>query len=296
MSNLTVKEIRTSADLLAYIKDEANSQGNLSIRGVAKLSGVDHKAVIDGGDFASLKIAQKLTEQGFEAGDLTANGFPPQAVMLTLEYFAYESKVQSEQARNLLMTFGTIGFMETLKQLSEPVIDGKQINSLIEMLHTQQSQINVISESFVRRIDTLEVNLIRAETKLEVVNEFSNFKILVDAIAEDSVRAEIKSRIDAHYSDTFTLLTLKEVIEFFLEGYADESQFEEIYKSVRHGINTWFIRLTGNSLLKKKGRLACNKHQVVFVLWHIVNVCRDFSIPISLTYNKNEKLERLMDL
>jgi hypothetical protein len=39
---------------------------------------------------------------------------------VTLEYFAFDSKVKSQQAIALLRTFGTIGLMKTLKSINEP--------------------------------------------------------------------------------------------------------------------------------------------------------------------------------
>ena len=109
--------ILTQSDFLAYIADQALPNGNLSIRGVARCCGVEHTTIIRGGAFAPAKLGQTLTQAGFEAGVLIENGFPPQAVGLCIEYFAYESKAKATQAKQLARTFGSIGIITTLKEL-----------------------------------------------------------------------------------------------------------------------------------------------------------------------------------
>lgn len=113
----SLAEIKTGKDLLKYLASDVNELGNLSIRGVAKLAGVDHKSIISGGDFKSNKLSQKLKAQGFAAGDLVKAGFCPESVILVLEYFAYDSKATAEGAKTILRTFGVMGLMVTLKEL-----------------------------------------------------------------------------------------------------------------------------------------------------------------------------------
>lgn len=93
--------------------------GNLSIRGVARCCGVDDKAIINGADFKSNKLGQILTYQGFQAADLSEDGFPPQAVWLCIEYFAYDSKAKASMAKQLARTFGSIGIKTTLEKLTQ---------------------------------------------------------------------------------------------------------------------------------------------------------------------------------
>jgi hypothetical protein len=115
----SITKISTVQELLAFICEDANEKGNLSIRGVARLSGVAHTSIIRDGAFKSQKIAEKLESQGFECVALLNDGFPPQAVILTLEYFAYESKAKADQAKILMRTFGTLGLMEALNQVKK---------------------------------------------------------------------------------------------------------------------------------------------------------------------------------
>ena len=110
-------KIESPEDLYRLIESEAMSNGNLSIRGVARMADVDHKSISKGGDFNSKILAQKLTESGFCCGDLIENGFPPAAVILVLEYFAYESKAKAHGAKMLMRIFGAFGLKSVLEKL-----------------------------------------------------------------------------------------------------------------------------------------------------------------------------------
>jgi hypothetical protein len=109
--------INNQSDFLSFIADEAMNGGNLSIRGVARCCGVADTSIIRDAAFKSEKLAEHLTPHGFEPAALVENGFNPQAVWLTIEYFAYESKAKAPMAKQLARTFGAIGVMTTLEQL-----------------------------------------------------------------------------------------------------------------------------------------------------------------------------------
>jgi hypothetical protein len=109
--------LQNQTDFLSFIEDQRMPNGNLSIRGVARCCDVDDRALIKGAEFKSQKLGQKLMEQGFTAADLVKNGFPPQAVWICVEYFAFESKAKAPMAKQLARTFGSIGIMATLEEL-----------------------------------------------------------------------------------------------------------------------------------------------------------------------------------
>ncbi len=111
--------ISNQQDFLSYVKDQAMPNGNLSIRGTARCCGVHHTALIRGGDFKSEKLGQTLTSHGFQAGDLESEGFPPQAVWLSIEFYAFESKAKAPMAKQLARTFGSIGIITTLEKLTQ---------------------------------------------------------------------------------------------------------------------------------------------------------------------------------
>lgn len=108
--------ISNQSDFLAFIKDQAKPNGNLSIRGVARCCGIEHTSLIRGGAFKSQKLGQTITQHGFESGALVENGFPPEAVALCVEYFAYESRAKSPMAKQLARTFGSIGIKTTRRE------------------------------------------------------------------------------------------------------------------------------------------------------------------------------------
>lgn len=114
-----MKIIKTQADLLDFIRDELSNNQTLSIRGVARLCGVNDMAIIRSAEFASKKLAEKLTPQGFDAAELTQNGFPAKAVWLTVEYFAFESKAKAEYAKQIARTFGMLGILQLFEELTK---------------------------------------------------------------------------------------------------------------------------------------------------------------------------------
>ena len=125
LNNFDIMNIITNqSELLAFVRDELNSEKNLSIRGVARLCGVKDTSIIRGAAFSSVNLSQKLIGQGFDAAALAENGFCPKAVWLTIEYFAYESKAKAEMAKQIARTFGMIGVITTFEELTkEPVIE-----------------------------------------------------------------------------------------------------------------------------------------------------------------------------
>jgi phage antirepressor YoqD-like protein len=116
MSNL---QIKTQSDLLAFLKDNLSDGQNLSIRGVAKLCGVQNTSLIRSSAFNSEKLGQILTDSGFEAVALEQNGFNAKATWLVIEYFAYESKAKAEGAKQIARTFGQLGIQLTFDKLAE---------------------------------------------------------------------------------------------------------------------------------------------------------------------------------
>ena len=111
-------EIQTQSEFLAFIKDEAMANGNLSIRGVARCCDVRDTSLIRGAALKSNKLSEMLSGKGFNAAALTEDGFPPQAVWICIEYFAYVSQAEAPMAKQLARTFGSIGVMTTLSQLT----------------------------------------------------------------------------------------------------------------------------------------------------------------------------------
>ena len=150
------------------------------------MAGVDHKAIINGGEFGSANLAKKLTAQSFECGELTDNGFSPQAAILVLEYFAYESIATAPLAKQLMRTFGTIGLMETLQKLKkeQPTNETRQL--------PQRDTIDYIEAA--KAIPTLAVNpLLKQLLEDSLTDELElmrNRKLLGDGKAEYTIAKE----------------------------------------------------------------------------------------------------------
>lgn len=123
MSNLSIAEqVRDAVEaenLIQFIGLHLTN-GLLSIRAVAALCGVSDTAIIRGGDFKSAKLAEKLEAHGFKGADLAENGFPPAAVWLTIEYFAYDSKAEAPVAKAIARTFGAVGVKTAFAQIEAP--------------------------------------------------------------------------------------------------------------------------------------------------------------------------------
>jgi hypothetical protein len=76
--------INSQSDFIRYIQDNSIGGRNLSIRGLAGLCGVDDKAILNGADFKSQSLAQKLTASGFEGADFALTGFCAQSAWLVI--------------------------------------------------------------------------------------------------------------------------------------------------------------------------------------------------------------------
>lgn len=119
MSNII--RFSSTKELLDFIRKDAKPNGNLSIRGVARLAKVDNKSIVNGAEFSSVRLAKHLTAQGIEGAEFfVENGFPPNVVIAILDYFANHANKKSAQAKNLILTFGTLGVMEIIKKLQQP--------------------------------------------------------------------------------------------------------------------------------------------------------------------------------
>jgi hypothetical protein len=195
--------IASGSDLLAFIRDQAMPNGNLSVRGVERCCGVANSSLIEGVDFRVEKLAQVLTAQGFQAVDLIQNGFPPSAAWLCIEYYAFESRAKAPMAKQLARTFGAIGIMSTLKELntldkptaitnspSKELVAAREIRELTDLLDDNPRLAQLLTDSIVNR--TLEKALPAATLRgvTEIANEMG-FK--TDASSRVKLGSFIKS-------------------------------------------------------------------------------------------------------
>jgi hypothetical protein len=181
--------IASGSDFLAFIRDQAMPNGNLSARGVERCCGIANSSLIEGVGFRVEKLAQVLTSQGFQAVDLTQEGFPPQAVWLCIEYYAFESKAKAPMAKQLARTFGALGIMSTLKGLvnldnlatitngpSKELVAAREIRELTDLLDDNPRLAQLLTDSIANR--TLEKALPAATLRgvAEIASELG-FKV-----------------------------------------------------------------------------------------------------------------------
>lgn len=93
--------ITTQAKLLHFIQDNLSEAKNLSMRGLARLCGVDESSLREAAGLQSHKLGQKLTEHGIDTAGLVENGFDGKATWLVIEYFAYDSKAKAPGAKQI---------------------------------------------------------------------------------------------------------------------------------------------------------------------------------------------------
>jgi hypothetical protein len=99
-------------------------RGKASIRATARLAGVDHTAIINhlqSGELKPTKLAERITTQGFDAGELLAwrtNGIPDIAIAIILEYYAFDAgRYCTKQAKLVCRAFNTIGVRAWMQDL-----------------------------------------------------------------------------------------------------------------------------------------------------------------------------------
>ena len=127
----------------SFIRENLTSGKNMSIRGVARMCDVQDTSLIRGAALKSDKLAEKLAKHGFEGGALTKNGFPPLAVVLTIEYYAYESpQKKSELAQQFMRVYGTYGLQKVIEECTTQVEEVKPIG-----LPPAEIRLNMMTES-----------------------------------------------------------------------------------------------------------------------------------------------------
>lgn len=106
-------------DIAKEIKVDRKGHGSISGRGLARLLGINHTAILRGERFPA-KLAETLTQQGINPGD---RPFSDVALALIAEYYAYEAQKTTEQAKQVYRTLAAIGartWMQKVTGWKEP--------------------------------------------------------------------------------------------------------------------------------------------------------------------------------
>lgn len=146
--------IKEKSSVLQIIRQNLIGEKNLSVRGLARLCGIQHTSIIRDGAFNNKSIAQSLIQNGFDAGALVENGFDAQATWLVIEYFAYESKAKAISAKRLARTFGAMGVYQLFDELggrsqyripqtySEALLEAGRLAAENEQLQKENEQLS----------------------------------------------------------------------------------------------------------------------------------------------------------
>ena len=182
-NKINVFQIDSASKFLAFIKQERRSNGCLSCRCVAKLNQVSKDAIIRGGDLACGKLAEKLVEHGFSGGDLARDGFPPEAVILSLEYYAYESQqAKSDSAKHLLRVLGAAALFKLLSNsekqddseaLGVNLVSADLLHKLAVKVDNMERKINMLlpAAQMFQKIEPALTILDELQPLLEAVSE-----------------------------------------------------------------------------------------------------------------------------
>ena len=166
--------IKTTDDLLTYIRENLIGGSNISIRGLARLCGVEDTSIIRSAAFKTLKLAEILVAEGFEAADLVKTGFNAKAAWLTIEYFAYQSKAKATGAKQIARTFGMLGIMQTFKELnkpSEPQLPQTYLEALKALVKAEEEKERLALEKELLEDENLKLS--------EAVDELFNYSSVV---------------------------------------------------------------------------------------------------------------------
>ena len=105
--------------------DAATGVGYCSIRGAARICGVDEqalrKSLKTGADFIASKMVQSLIAQGFEGADFigfSVFGIPDSALALIVHYYAIDAGARcTDEAKAALLAFTAIGIRTVIQNV-----------------------------------------------------------------------------------------------------------------------------------------------------------------------------------
>lgn len=171
MPNLLIFSGNSSDKLLDEFKISLSGEVFTSIRGAARLAGVDEKALrvaFQGAEQKPSKLAQSLISKGFESAEqvkFSESGIPELAVTAIVFYYAYKARQYCNQTaeRNaeLISAIGLRSLVQ--KSLSwQPQQEPKSAIELLEM-HLQ------IAKAHDQRLTAIEAENRMLKEQLEIV-------------------------------------------------------------------------------------------------------------------------------
>ena len=182
---MSITLAQTLESLKSEIKVDFNGRGFVSIRGAARLAGLDHstlvKAFSSGGNSES-KLAQSLIKKGFTLGTFQSQGIPDKALACILEYYTFDAgKRCTETAELSYRAFAAIGVRSWLhksvgyvepqrksrakrdKQLEPVITDQEKLTKIhVDLIKHCKGEPRTTGffgsgHHFVRRLDVLSI-------------------------------------------------------------------------------------------------------------------------------------------
>lgn len=116
MTNLNSQLAEVLQGIRSEIKVDTEGKASITKYGLAKLIGVSKDNLI--GDRIAKKLAEMLTELGFELGDrMFENGVPDVAVAGIIKYYALYAQRTTENAKILLDAFSAVGIRAWFQEM-----------------------------------------------------------------------------------------------------------------------------------------------------------------------------------
>lgn len=230
----TYKE--NEARFLEFIQQHrTNHARNLTIRGMAKLAGLsDNKSLISGEDLKASKLRETLARFGFKGEDLTKNGFPPKAVWLVLEYYAYNAgRYIKPEAVQICRTFGQVGIERVFDYL-----DNKPSTTELELQLARQEIQNLhIDLTNMKELVTANNILVKSMSSAITSNNNTILSLATDI-------ATIKGNQSTSQSNLFNLV--KQLLPTF-KNQAAKAGINPTYKTQKLCIKGMY-KFTGRGL------------------------------------------------
>ena len=115
-----MSDLILSEEIKAEFTVNADGSTTTTIRGAARLAGVNEKALryqFSTAEKSAPKLAQKLMEHGFNPAEFSTNGITEVALSVILEFYSFDAGARcTQQARLVYKAFASIGIRTWLQQ------------------------------------------------------------------------------------------------------------------------------------------------------------------------------------
>lgn len=168
-----------SEDLKNEIKIDNDGKGFVSIRGTSRLLGMVHSTLVEnfGVRLETSKLAQKLTEQGFEVVGFSSSGIPDLALPVIADYYAFEANQASDEVKNNCINFirltSSIGVRVWMQKIKgyQP---SNQENDILSQLMSTMNEIKTIQAQQQLMLENSTIEKLQLKEEVNALNEFKD--------------------------------------------------------------------------------------------------------------------------